>query len=150
MTASITRKLATLGAWLALAASAHAGILVVAPHPDDDVITSAGVIRRAAGFEQVKVLYMTNGDENGTADGYLRQGEAVAAQIGYLGMVEDDLIFLGYPDGYLQRIFDSYVSIASQYVTPTGQARPMAIADSAAGTTTRIASVRQLHTIVPT
>jgi LmbE family N-acetylglucosaminyl deacetylase/chitodextrinase len=107
-------------AWLC-AATASASVLVIAPHPDDDIISSAGVIQRAAGHDEVTVVYMTNGDANGLSQGYLRQGEAVTAQLKYLGTVEDNLLFLGYPNGHLKEIYDSYTSTSSQYFTPFGQ-----------------------------
>jgi LmbE family N-acetylglucosaminyl deacetylase len=100
---------------------AQASVLVIAPHPDDDVIATAGVIHRAAGYEEVNVVYMTNGDIHGTTEGHLRQDEAVAAQVQHIGMVEDNLIFLGYPDGRLRRIFNNFTTPSSQYVTPFGQ-----------------------------
>jgi LmbE family N-acetylglucosaminyl deacetylase/chitodextrinase len=111
---------AAAGAWL-LAAAAHASVLVVAPHPDDDILAAAGVIHRAVGHEEVTVVFMTNGDVSGIAQGLLRQGEAVTAQVQHLGTTEDDLIFLGYPDGSLQTIYDSYTTPSSQYFTSFGQ-----------------------------
>jgi LmbE family N-acetylglucosaminyl deacetylase len=96
----------------------QAKILIVAPHPDDDLITSAGVIARAvARGEAVRVVYMTNGDYLGVSNGYLRQGEAVSGE-SILGIPEDNLIFLGYPDGYLDTIFTSYVNADDQYMSP--------------------------------
>ena len=106
--------------WLVTMA-AQAAVLVIAPHPDDDVISSAGVIHRAIGFEEVTVVYMTNGDIHGTAQGYMRQDEAVSAQVQHIGLVEDNLIFLGYPDGRLRNIFNNYTTPSSRYVTPFGQ-----------------------------
>lgn len=98
----------------------HASILVVAPHPDDDVITSAGVIYRALQRgEQVRVVYMTNGDFYNLQAGYQRQGEAVAGD-GILGVAEDSLIFLGSPDGYVDTIRTSYKSVSDQFVSPNG------------------------------
>ena len=101
---------------------ASAGILVVAPHPDDDVITSAGVISRAIGQGQaVTVVFVTNGDADGISEGLLRQDEAVAAETNYLGTAEPDLIFLGYPDGYLQEIFNDFPASTDSFITPLGQ-----------------------------
>jgi LmbE family N-acetylglucosaminyl deacetylase len=106
--------------WL-VSMAAQAAVLVIAPHPDDDVISSGGVIHRAIGFEEVTVVYMTNGDIHGTAQGYVRQDEAVSAQVQHIGLVEDNLIFLGYPDGRLRNIFNNYTTPSSRYVTPFGQ-----------------------------
>ncbi len=85
-----------------------AGILVIAPHPDDDIITSAGVIYSALQRgDAVQVVFMTNGDWAGLERGLERQDEACTAQIDYLGMTETNLIFLGYPDGYLADIIET-------------------------------------------
>jgi LmbE family N-acetylglucosaminyl deacetylase len=102
---------------------ARADILVVAPHPDDDVITSAGVMLRARqNGETVRVMYMTNGDVNGTSAGLLRQGEAVAAE-SILGVAEGDMIFLGYPDGGLQDLRGSFFGSGSAYTGSSGVSR---------------------------
>ncbi len=121
----------SLRLWLVIAVSlsalfcayeASARILVIAPHPDDDVITSAGVIYSAVKRgEPVKVVFMTNGDLYGTAIGYQREGEAVNAQVNNLGPVENDLMFLGYPDGHLETIYDSYLASNDRYTTSFGQ-----------------------------
>jgi LmbE family N-acetylglucosaminyl deacetylase len=115
------RWLFALVATCGLGTAAHASILVIAPHPDDDILSAAGVIKRAIGHEEVTVVFMTNGDVGGVAQGLLRQGEAVAAQVQQLGNDEDNLIFLGYPDGSLKTLYDSYTSSSSQFVTPFGQ-----------------------------
>lgn len=100
------------------ASSLYAQVLVISPHPDDDVIMAAGVVSRAIDRgEQVTIVYMTNGDYLGTQAGYTRQGEAVMGQ-SYLGVPESDLLFLGYPDGYLNRIFTDYVNPTDVFVTP--------------------------------
>jgi LmbE family N-acetylglucosaminyl deacetylase len=102
-----------------------AKILVVAPHPDDDIITAAGIIYQAVNSgEPIRIIYVTNGDKSGSGGpiiGYERQLEAVNAQVGHLGMIEDDLIFLGYPDGYLKELFDDYTEEDDSFTTPFGQ-----------------------------
>ncbi len=106
-------------------------ILIFVAHPDDDIILAAGVVKDAhdAGAE-VKIAYMTNGDRCDSPSQYyegpppsycyansipmdplpstVRQAEAVAAQA-LLGTSESDLIFLGYPNGFLAdiRAFDA-------------------------------------------
>ena len=98
----------------------QAKILVVSPHPDDDVIISSGIVSKAvARGEPVHVVYMTNGDATGAPSGYQRQDEAVAGQ-GILGVPENSLIFLGYPDGYLSTIYSSFVDQGTQFVSPNG------------------------------
>jgi LmbE family N-acetylglucosaminyl deacetylase len=109
---------ALLGTLLTMAASLSlaSGVLVVAPHPDDDLLIAAGVIASAkARGEQVTVVFMTNGDFNGAAEGAMRQIESVNAQIQNLGTNEDELIFLGYPDGVLETLFSSYPSETDEY-----------------------------------
>jgi len=109
--------------WMLLlsTALASAQILVIAPHPDDELITSAGVILNAVKRgEAVRVVYLTNGDYYSLSDGLLRQGESVTGQA-HLGMIENNLIFLGYPDGYLQTIYDSYTNPGDIYTSPNGQ-----------------------------
>ena len=100
---------------------ANANILVISPHPDDDIIISAGIVYRALERgEPVKIVYMTNGDYRGVETGYIRQNEAVLSQA-YLGGQEDDLIFLGYPDGYLSTLFNEFTGISDQFTSPNGQ-----------------------------
>ncbi len=100
-------------------------VLILAPHPDDEAIGCAGVIQQAlAAGAQVKVVYLTNGDHNEFAFivyekripirqgafihmGEVRQKEAKKA-MALLGLGEDNLIFLGYPDWGTLAIFDQY------------------------------------------
>ncbi|MBI5897272.1 MAG: discoidin domain-containing protein [Desulfobacterales bacterium] len=101
--------------------SALANTLVVAPHPDDDVIMASGVIFRALqNGEPVKVVFMTNGDFGSIQAGYNRLAEAVKAQ-NQLGMDENDLLFLGYPDGGLNAIRTGYPLASDLYVSVHGQ-----------------------------
>ncbi|MEA2604379.1 MAG: hypothetical protein QOF89_5371 [Acidobacteriota bacterium] len=90
-------------------------ILVLAPHPDDEVLGAGGVLREAVrrGLP-VRVVFLTNGDSNEwsflayhkrpvflpravLAMGSMRQQEALAAAAA-LGVPARDLSFLGYPD----------------------------------------------------
>lgn len=100
-------------------------ILILAPHPDDESIACGGVIQQAlAAGAQVKVAYLTNGDHNQFAFivyekrivirqkefihmGEVRQKEAKAA-MALLGLSEDNLIFLGYPDFGTMTMFYQY------------------------------------------
>ena len=90
-------------------------ILVLAPHPDDEVIACAGVIQKALDMGlPLKVVFLTYGDNNewsfavyrkhvvlapsaARAMGEVRHGEALAAA-DVLGVARDRLVFLGYPD----------------------------------------------------
>ena len=100
-------------------------ILILAPHPDDEVIACAGIIQKAlkAGA-QVRIVYLTNGDHNEFAFivyekritlrqgefihlGKVRQKESIKA-MKFLGLSEKDLVFLGYPDYGTFEIFCKY------------------------------------------
>lgn len=93
-------------------------IVVFAPHPDDEVIGTGGVIQQAlAEGKRVRVVFSTSGDgypraaarlagkslgelepEDFIALGVTRRAEAVAA--GHeLGLTEKDLVHMGFPDG---------------------------------------------------
>jgi len=105
-------------------AEAAGGVLVVAPHPDDEVIGCTGVIIGALKEKkQVTVVVLTNGDghvaltaavakkereqltpEDFMNAGALRQGHSVNA-MKRLGVPRNDLIFLGYPDGGLEKMW---------------------------------------------
>jgi len=107
--------------WLG-ASDTQASILIVSPHPDDDILIAAGITYAATTRrEQVTVIYITNGDFTGTAQGYLRQDEAVNGQVGNLGTSEEDLIFLGYPDGHLGVLYNDFKDPNSVFTTYFGQ-----------------------------
>ena len=54
----------------------------------------------------VKIVVVTNGDAGGVSVGLMREGESVAAaQV--LGLTEQDVIFLGYPDGSMLDIYNA-------------------------------------------
>jgi LmbE family N-acetylglucosaminyl deacetylase len=98
-----------------------ARVLIVAPHPDDDVIAAGGVIQRAiASGGAVRVLFLTNGESNPwpqraqlrkwritTADregwAALRAKEAVAG-LQLLGAPAGCAHFLRFPDQELSSI----------------------------------------------
>jgi LmbE family N-acetylglucosaminyl deacetylase len=90
-------------------------ILVLAPHPDDEVLGAAGVIQRAVDLKlPIKIVFLTYGDSNQWSFllyrkhpvvwpaavenmGIVRHDEAIHASR-ILGVGPQDLIFLGYPD----------------------------------------------------
>lgn len=79
-------------------------LLVIAPHPDDEVLLAAGAMQRAVkAGKHVAVIIVTNGDFTCERDGYLREAESIAA-LKSLGVVEADVHFLGYPDGALAKL----------------------------------------------
>ena len=101
-------------------------IVVLAPHPDDEVVGCAGIIQQAlARGARVKVVVITSGDgfpaaaagvthkavdQVGAEDFFalsrLRQTESRTA-LEILGGKADDLILLGYPDGDLGNLYNS-------------------------------------------
>ena len=79
-------------------------ILVVAPHPDDEALIASGALARAvASGEPVAVLILTSGDYDCRSAASQRQAESLAG-LQALGVKEDQVFFLGYPDGYLSRL----------------------------------------------
>ena len=90
-------------------------ILVFSPHPDDETLGAAGLIRQAKmRGDDVRVVFLTNGDGFGISAArefheitvppkdfvryaYLRQDESRKA-LGVLGVPPADIHFLGYPD----------------------------------------------------
>ena len=99
----------------ALLLSPNDRVLVLAPHPDYEVIACGGVIQRAlAAGIPVRVVFLTYGDNNEWAFavyrkhpvlepaavrkmGLIRHDEAIATDR-ILGLSPDHLFFLGYPD----------------------------------------------------
>lgn len=83
-------------------------ILVVAPHPDDEILCCANTIAdHIARGDKVSIVVITDGDgkEQGDARhslnyGELRRSETVAAAR-KLGIPQSDVMFLGFPDGHL-------------------------------------------------
>jgi len=110
-------------------------ILVLAPHPDDEAIAVCGVIQKSlkAGAK-VKVAYFTNGDANQLSfiifekklvvfprqfaySGELRRKESIAGMKA-LGLNENDLVFLGYPDFGTLDILYKYWGNTNAYKSP--------------------------------
>ncbi len=84
--------------------TADVDVLVIAPHPDDEVLLAAGVIERAVrSGQRVAVILVTNGDFTCERDGYQREAESVVA-LKSLGVRASDIHFLGYPDGALSKL----------------------------------------------
>ncbi len=64
---------------------------------------------------------MTNGDYfSGVNQGLTRQGQAVAGQ-SVIGNPEENLIFLGYPDGHLWELLQTYAGPGDALTTSFGQ-----------------------------
>lgn len=78
--------------------------VVIAPHPDDEALIASGVLLRAAqSGSDPAVIVMTNGDLDCLHDGLRREGESVAG-LAALGVREERVFFLGYPDGALAQL----------------------------------------------
>jgi len=102
-------------------------LLVIAPHPDDEVLGAGGLMQRVKSTGgTVRVVYLTDGDgypegvkeedhvEAPTAKDYLgygkqRRREARAALV-RLGLADAFQTFLGFPDGGLCRLTREYWS----------------------------------------
>ncbi|MCX6644842.1 MAG: PIG-L family deacetylase [bacterium] len=107
-------------------------ILILAPHPDDEVLGCGGVIQTALSMNiPVHVVFLTYGDANewsfmvyrdlpvltaagAKAMGMVRHDEAVAADTS-LGLNQNDLTFLGFPDAGTLQIFTSHWLLESPY-----------------------------------
>ncbi|MCX5681998.1 MAG: PIG-L family deacetylase, partial [Candidatus Omnitrophica bacterium] len=103
----------------------HDRILVLAPHPDDEILGCGGIIQRAVKMNiPVKVVFLTYGDNNQwsflvyrkhfvfmpkavRSMGLIRREEAITASAA-LGLSSDNLIFLGYPDFKTLNIWYAY------------------------------------------
>lgn len=110
-----------------LRVTAATRLLVIAPHPDDEVLGAGGLIQRVrSSGGSVRVVYLTNGDaykegvqatehvatpsDSDYRDyGRHRQGEAREA-LEVLGIESDALTFLGFPNGGLSRLMRAYWS----------------------------------------
>jgi len=113
----------------------HQRILVLAPHCDDETLSSAGLITQAlrAGM-QVRVVIATNGDGFIFATmeefrrafpthgdyirmGTLRQQESLSA-LKLLGVGPEQVTFLGYPDRGLPALWQNHWSKSAPYRSP--------------------------------
>ncbi len=82
-------------------ARAASTLWVVAPHPDDEVLmASQALIEAVDRGAPYQIAIVTNGDFTCARDGWARQRESLAA-LATLGVTEDHVHFLGYPDGWL-------------------------------------------------
>ena len=113
-------------------------ILVFVPHPDDDILSTAGMIQQALDMGlPLRVVIMTVGDYNETSFalyrkeitldpvealrlGETRYEEALSAQ-GILGVAPEQVTVLGYPDGGGLEIFEHHWDEADPYVALLSQ-----------------------------
>jgi LmbE family N-acetylglucosaminyl deacetylase len=112
---------------LDLTISAATRLMVVSPHPDDETLAAAGLMRRVVSSGgAVHVVWMTSGDgfpegvetaegiahprpQDFRSYGRIREGEARAA-VAVLGVKGQALTFLGFPDEGLCELASTYLS----------------------------------------
>lgn len=100
-------------------------IIIFAPHPDDEILGCGGLIQKVIKKKgEVYIVYLTNGDHNqlpyriyekkiilNPSDyiklGEIRKKESIKATK-ILGVSENNLIFLGYPDFGILKIWENY------------------------------------------
>ena len=111
--------------WPGIALTPQDRLLILAPHPDDEVICCGGLIQQAIARQlPVRVVFLTYGDNNEWSFllyrkhpiffpssirrmGLLRHEEAIAASR-VLGLSPEHLVFLGYPDFGTLNIWNSH------------------------------------------
>src|SRR6185295_7529962 len=109
-----------LGVTLAFGRATAKNIMIFAPHPDDEALMTAGIIADGISrADTVTVVVMTNGDFRGVSMGYTRLQESVTA-MGYLGLNDQKVVFLGYGDGHTLDIYQS-TSDTAVFTSPAGQ-----------------------------
>jgi len=109
-------------------------ILIIAPHPDDEVLAAGGIIQKAVDIgARVKILYVTEGQHNPISLvmyekkipfknrqsqfiklGDIRRQESIEAT-STLGLNKQDLIFLDYPDSGIRKIFVGHWGEGNEY-----------------------------------
>ncbi len=110
-------------------------LLVIAPHCDDELISCGGLIQEVLSRGgQARVAIVTNGDGSfsgtmvelrqlyPTARDYIRAGmgrqvESLNAMLS-LGLSEDDVVFLSYPDQGILPLWASYWDYGNPYRSP--------------------------------
>jgi LmbE family N-acetylglucosaminyl deacetylase len=111
----------------ALSVTHDTRLLIIAPHPDDEVIAAAGLMQHLRAAEgTLRVVYLTDGEayregvqvedhvtsptaSNYRAYGRQREREAHAA-LRVLGFGPESLTFLGFPNAGLSRMMKTYWS----------------------------------------
>jgi len=93
-------------------------VLIISPHPDDELLSTGGAIQiHLERGDKVKVILMTNGDgqrlgpflPNGRFIklGMRRQQESIVA-LKHIGLPAENIYFLGYPDRGLGKLWNNY------------------------------------------
>lgn len=95
-------------------------VMIIATHPDDEIVCCSGVISRAVKHGMcVQVVVLTNGEYFGsTAErGLERQKEAMEG-LRHLGLNDpDSVIFLGYPENGLKTLYIDYNNKDDTFIT---------------------------------
>jgi LmbE family N-acetylglucosaminyl deacetylase len=109
--------------------------MVFSPHPDDETIAAGGFIQQVVQKDgKVRVVFMTNGDgyvrgvrlamqrteissEDFVRYGVARHDEALRAACD-LGLNADDVLYLGFPDDGINKLWTSHWSRLSAYTSP--------------------------------
>lgn len=95
-------------------------VLVFAPHPDDETIGAGGYIHTAVkAGAVVRIILVTNGNKHGLEP--IRYREFRKAT-NILGVNQNNLVFLGYPDGRLRK--KSRVSLYRVFLQQLEQFNP--------------------------
>jgi LmbE family N-acetylglucosaminyl deacetylase len=110
-------------------------VLLVAPHPDDEALSSRHLVQQAlANGAKVKLLMVTNGDgfieatkmyykkakispEQCREYALMRQQETIAAAA-TMGIPREDILFLGFPDGGIEAMMHENWSQDRPYTNP--------------------------------
>lgn len=93
-------------------------ILIFCPHEDDEINLAGGLLLKLKKVKcEIKVIYSTNGDY--LIDGKHRKREAIKS-LKKLGVSEDNIIFLGYPDCFSSHDSHLYMS-SEEWISPNGK-----------------------------
>ena len=95
-------------------------VLIIGTHPDDEILCCSGIVNRALSRDMcVNVAILTSGEYWAPSKerALERQMESLNA-LSRLGLSDpNDVIFLGYPDGYLEKMYQSYQDKDSALIT---------------------------------
>lgn len=81
-------------------------VLVIVPHPDDELLVGGGLLKQLNRNMRVHVCYITTGDYY-AHEGMIRMREAIKA-LAVLGIEEKQVFFLGYGDEWIgKHIYNS-------------------------------------------
>ncbi len=77
-------------------------ILIISPHPDDEILSAGGYIQRAiTNKAQIKIILLTDGDKMNLGKIRINQFKKATT---FLGVNKSDLVLLNLPDGNLKKL----------------------------------------------